>query len=396
MNRMIQLAVMIVLLAASHALGSGVFVRSEGDHLDLTDNANLTMTAVNSSWTISCWVKLASLGGGTSDDEDVVFFANNATQFTFVRIPEYSAPADKWIMRYNDATLDYIFDDTTASTNWTHLCLKASHSSGHITVSLYVNGALSEFLYEAYAGSTFDPTAFIIGKYDTGAQGMGGKISQFAKWHRDLTTTEIHKLAGSDGETKTSATDLESPDTFVLFMPMLSDPNDATAGTTVSNTGVTFDTADDPFSDPSYTLTFTGGTGCTAVTPKFTFPSGTVAVYVDAAFVKNLTSGVEDNISLTVGQTLEYRCSNWDVITAIDINGDKVSGDLSSANWPSGLLTMICNGCALLTGDVSSVNWPSGLLDMRCNGCTLLTGDVSSVNWPSGLQRMFCYGFFLF
>ena len=85
------------------------------------------------------------------------------------------------------------------------------------------------------------------------------------------------------------------------------------------------------------TITLYGATGVATVTPRFDFTAGTVKVEVDDVYIKDLTTGVEDSIALTVGQKLEYIASDWDSITRIDINGDKVSGDISGWTLPSTL-----------------------------------------------------------
>ena len=121
---------------------------------------------------------------------------------------------------------------------------------------------------------------------------------------------------------------------------------------------------------PAYTITLTGASGVTAVTPRFDFTSGTVAVYVNDAFVVNLTSGVEATggsaIALSPGDTLEYRCSAWDAITQININGDKVSGDISGWTLPSSL----------------------GYFDIRSTG---VSGDISGWTLPSSLVNFYVY-----
>ncbi len=139
--------------------------------------------------------------------------------------------------------------------------------------------------------------------------------------------------------------------------------------------------------DPNYTITLTGATGVTAVTPKFTFPSGTVDVYVAGSFIKHLTSDVEDNISLSVGQSLEYRCSNWNQITTIDIGSDKVSGDISGWVLPNSLATFYVTSTSV-SGDISGWVLPSSLRGFYINA-TSVSGDISGWVLPSSLVNFY-------
>lgn len=136
------------------------------------------------------------------------------------------------------------------------------------------------------------------------------------------------------------------------------------------------------------TLRLTGAAGVTSVTPLFTFPTGSIEVYRNGVYVTSLTSGVEATggsaIALDPGDTLEYRCSDWDAITRIEIHNDKVSGAFPATAWPSGLQIFRCYNTGV-TGDISIEHWPSGLQVLSCNN-TGVTGDVSSEHWPSGLQ----------
>ena len=108
------------------------------------------------------------------------------------------------------------------------------------------------------------------------------------------------------------------------------------------------------------TLTLYGATGVSTVTPRFDFTSGTVKVYVEEGYVKDLTSGVEDSIALAVGEKLEYVCSNWDAITRIDINSDKVSGDISGWVLPA-TLTYFYVYSTGVSGDISGWVLPATL-----------------------------------
>jgi len=144
---------------------------------------------------------------------------------------------------------------------------------------------------------------------------------------------------------------------------------------------------------PAYTITLTGASGVTAVTPRFDFTSGTVAVYVNDAFVVNLTSGVEATggsaIALSPGDTLEYRCSAWDAITQININGDKVSGDISGWTLPSSLGYFDIRSTGV-SGDISGWTLPSSLkyFDIRSTG---VSGDISGWTLPSSLVNFYVY-----
>ena len=139
----------------------------------------------------------------------------------------------------------------------------------------------------------------------------------------------------------------------------------------------------------AYTIVLTGAAGVTAVTPKFDFSSGTIAVDVDSLFVKNLTSGVEDNISLSEGETLEYICSDWDAIIKINISGDKVLGDISGWTLPSSL-TFLNIFTTSVSGDISGWTLPSGLKDFYVNSASV-SGDISGWTLPSSLVFFYVY-----
>ena len=138
--------------------------------------------------------------------------------------------------------------------------------------------------------------------------------------------------------------------------------------------------------------TLTGGTGVTAVTPKFTFTAGTVTATVNSTLVHTFTSGEEATIALTVGQTLVYDFSDWDAVTRIDINGDKVSGSLSTADLGTGLEHLYCSGSTLLTGNMSLADAPAGMTGLYFSGCTLLTGDLSGGTSLAGMQYLYTNG----
>ena len=135
------------------------------------------------------------------------------------------------------------------------------------------------------------------------------------------------------------------------------------------------------------TLTLYGATGVSTVTPRFDFTSGTVKVYVEEGYVKDLTSGVEDSIALAVGEKLEYVCSNWDAITRIDINSDKVSGDISGWVLPATLVTFYVYNTGV-SGDISGWVLPATLVNFYVNS-TSVSGDISGWVLPATLVTFY-------
>jgi hypothetical protein len=162
------------------------------------------------------------------------------------------------------------------------------------------------------------------------------------------------------------------------------DPNDPNLGATTGDVW-TFT------AEPNQTLYLTGATGVTAVTPKFTFSSGTVAVYVEGEFVVNLTSGVEATggsaIALSPGESLEYRCSDWQAVTQIDINNDKCAGNLAGFQIPDGM-TYLNLSFNSFSGDLSGWTIPSGMqyLSLYANS---FSGDLSGWTLPSGMTTLY-------
>ena len=138
--------------------------------------------------------------------------------------------------------------------------------------------------------------------------------------------------------------------------------------------------------------TLTGGTGVTAVTPRFDFTSGTVTATVNGSLVHTFTSGVEANIALTVGQTLVYDFSDWDAVTRIDINGDNVSGSLSTADLGTGMTYVRLSNCSLMTGHWLSSELPAGMAYVILDSCSLMTGDASGGTSFAGLQYFYVNG----
>ena len=139
----------------------------------------------------------------------------------------------------------------------------------------------------------------------------------------------------------------------------------------------------------SFNFTLTGATGCTAVTPKFTFTLGTVRYRINGGTWVSLTSGVEANIALTVGQTIEYACSNWNKVSVLDINGDKVTGNISSWTLPSSLAYFAVYSTSV-SGDISDWVLPSSLAHFYVHS-TSVSGDITGWVLPSSLAYFTVY-----
>jgi len=137
------------------------------------------------------------------------------------------------------------------------------------------------------------------------------------------------------------------------------------------------------------TITLYGAAGCTAVTPLFNFSAGTVKVYIEDVYIKDLTSNVVDNIALTVGQKLQYTCSNWNSVTKIDIHSDKVSGDISGWTLPSSLAGFYVYNTSV-SGDISGWTLPSSLVYFFVYN-TSVSGDISGWTLPSSLVYFYVY-----
>jgi len=140
---------------------------------------------------------------------------------------------------------------------------------------------------------------------------------------------------------------------------------------------------------PDTTITLYGATGVATVTPHFVFPSGTVKVYVEDIYIKDLTSHVHDSISLTVGQKLQYVCSNWNSITEIDISTDKVSGDISGWILPTSLLNFFVNSTSI-SGDISGWVLPASLAYFYVYS-TSVSGNISGLVLPASLVTFYVY-----
>ena len=122
-----------------------------------------------------------------------------------------------------------------------------------------------------------------------------------------------------------------------------------------------------------------GGPGCVNVTPRFDFTAGQVWVLVDDVFVQYLVSGIEANIPLTAGQSIQYCASEWDSITRIDINGDNVIGDISGWVLPATLVTFSVYTTGV-SGDISGWVLPATLVTFYVY-TTGVSGDISGWVW---------------
>lgn len=129
------------------------------------------------------------------------------------------------------------------------------------------------------------------------------------------------------------------------------------------------------------TITLYGAAGCTAVTPLFNFSAGTVKVYIEDVYIKDLTSNVVDNIALTVGQKLQYTCSNWNSVTKIDIHNDKVSGDISGWTLPSSLVNFYVNNTSVSYNRAVGVfaGITNNLNKIDFDNCSLIQTQVDNI-----------------
>lgn len=134
-------------------------------------------------------------------------------------------------------------------------------------------------------------------------------------------------------------------------------------------------------------IRLTGAAGVTAVTPLFNFPSGTIKVYIDGAYEEDLTSTVEANITLGVGEVIEYVASDWDSITRIDFDSDKVSGDISGWVLPDSLSSFYVH-LTSVSGDISGWILPNSLRYFYVYS-TSLSGDISGWTLPSSLMYLY-------
>ena len=134
-------------------------------------------------------------------------------------------------------------------------------------------------------------------------------------------------------------------------------------------------------------LRFVGGTGNTVCTPKFTFPSGTVQYIVEGGATGFLTSEVEANFALGEGNVVHFICSNWDAITQIDLNTDKLAGDITHWQLPANL-TRLYLDTNQLTGDITHWQLPANLTRLYLD-TNQLTGDITHWQLPANLEHLY-------
>jgi len=134
----------------------------------------------------------------------------------------------------------------------------------------------------------------------------------------------------------------------------------------------------------AYTITGTAIDN-TTLTPKFTFPSGTIEVEVDDVSQGNLTSGVEGSIAVTTGQKVEYICSDWDVITGIELQTDHLNCDVGAWQLPTDLTVLNLSSFSTgYSGDIGSWVLPAGLAEIDLNR-SRMTGNITAWSLPNTL-----------
>jgi hypothetical protein len=136
-----------------------------------------------------------------------------------------------------------------------------------------------------------------------------------------------------------------------------------------------------PVTDTSGIMTFTG-TGTGNLTPKVTFSSGTVDLYIGGSFSTSLTTATEASVAVTVGQSVQYVFSNPESVTAIDFASDNIAGPISQLRQFTNLTVLSLNNCSLITGDLSDLTGMS-LTYLNLNSCSLVTGDLSDLTGMS-------------
>lgn len=120
----------------------------------------------------------------------------------------------------------------------------------------------------------------------------------------------------------------------------------------------------------AYTIELVGAAGVTTVTPKFTFTGGTIEAWVEGVKDSDLTSGVEASISLSAGEDLEYRVSDWDAVTRIEMQNDKVSGDISGWTLPASLEILYVHTTSVTYGTGGAFqDVTSSLVKIDADGC---------------------------
>ncbi|HSW46507.1 MAG TPA: LamG-like jellyroll fold domain-containing protein [Phycisphaerae bacterium] len=271
MNKtMLKTSLVVLALAAlvPPAFGSGVFVRSESDYLSLADGswANLSTNSTVTGWTISCWVKVATLDGIGVNHHFWSF--TDGTNYRRLTTPESDTGGDRFnhFYRLNASLSGQTYDTTTWTSNpsttvWTHMAITASYSSNYVYHKFWFNGTNTHSPNGIFlaGGVALDPTDIFIGALNGSTFGLNGKIAEVTLWPRVLTQTEFDKLAGINGQTKRRAIDLETTPTYSMYLPLYSNATEA-GSISVTNNGVTFDTSDDPFpgDDPYASDTYSG------------------------------------------------------------------------------------------------------------------------------------------
>jgi hypothetical protein len=270
MNKTLLKTSLVVLALAAlvpPAFGSGVFVRADSDYLSLADGswANLSTNSTVTGWTISCWVKVATLNG-TSVNHHFWSFTDG-TNYRRLTTPESGTGGDQFnfFYRLNGSLSGQAYDDgwnTAPSTSvWRHIAITASYSSNNVYHKFWLNGTNTYSMSGIWlsGGVVLDPNGIFIGAANGSTFGLNGKIAEVAKWNRVLSQAEIDKLAGSNGVTARRAKYLEDTPTYSMYLPLYSNATEA-GSITVTNNGVTFDTSDDPFpgDDPYASDTYSG------------------------------------------------------------------------------------------------------------------------------------------
>ena len=112
----------------------------------------------------------------------------------------------------------------------------------------------------------------------------------------------------------------------------------------------------------AYTITLYGTQDAATITPYFVFGGGdTVEVEIDDVSQGFLTSGVAGSFTLNNNEKLEYVCSDWDAVTQIRMEYDKVDGDISGWTLPSSL-TYLRLSSTSVSGDISGWTLPNSLV----------------------------------
>jgi len=132
------------------------------------------------------------------------------------------------------------------------------------------------------------------------------------------------------------------------------------------------------------TVTQTG-----TVTPRFDFSAGIAKAFVNGVWVHTFVTGVEANIAVTLGDVIWYEFTQWNSVTLIDINNDRVQGDISSWVLPAALVYFSISSTGV-TGDISGWVLPATLVDFSIH-YTGVTGDISSWVLPAALVYFYIH-----